>query len=413
MPETLSAAPQSFDDLLSEAAVQTPTEFYNRLREQEPVYWNPRWNGWIVTGYRDVMAGFRDHERLSSDRFAGPFAKDMADSGSRYRQLIDFMNHWMFTKDRPYHTHLRSLVNTAFTPRSVEVLRPRIQQLTASLAESLRGRDRVNLMAEFAFTLPVIVIAEYLGIPPESRENLRAWSDDLGAVVFFQGGNQDRFETGGKAMEQLAELIRPIVRDRARNPREDLISGMVHAELDGDRFLEDEIISNVVLMVFAGHETTMNLIANGVVAFDRFPGEWQRLADDQGLARTAVEEVLRYDGPIRALARWAREPFELSGRRIDTNDRVLLVQHAANHDPTFFPHADRFDVGRWPNKHLAFGQGIHTCVGAPLARLEAQEAFAYLAREFSAVEVLTPDLRYSRNLVSRSLLGLEVRLHER
>ncbi|MFG2039814.1 cytochrome P450 [Dactylosporangium sp. NPDC048998] len=413
MTETLPAAPQLFDDLLSDAAIQTPTEFYNRLREQDPVHWNPRWNGWIVTGYRDVIAGFRDHERLSSDRFAGPFAKDMAGSGSRYQQLIDFMSHWMFTKDRPYHTHLRSLVNTAFTPRSVEVLRPRIRQLVASLADSLRGRDRVNFMAEFAFTLPVVVIAEYLGIPPESRENLRAWSEDLGAVVFFQGGNQDRFDTGGQAMQHLAELIRPIVRDRATNPREDLISGMVHAELDGDRFEEDEIISNVVLMVFAGHETTMNLIANGIVAFDRFPGEWERLAGDPGLARTAVEEVLRYDGPIRALARWAKEPFELGGRQIEKNHRILLVQHAANHDPAFFAHPGHFDIGRWPNKHLAFGQGIHTCVGAPLARLEAQEAFAYLAREFASVEVLTRELRYGRNLVSRSLSGLDARLHDR
>jgi cytochrome P450 len=166
-------------------------------------------------------------------------------------------------------------------------------------------------------------------------------------------------------------------------------------------------------MVFAGHETTMNLLANGIVAFDKFLGQWDRLVGDERMARTATEEVLRYDGPIRALARWAKVPFEIQGRQIRANDRVLLVQHGANHDPKYFDRPDEFDVARWPNKHLAFGQGIHTCLGAPLARLEAQEAYAYLAREFSSIEVLTKKLTYSRTVVSRSLEGLDVRFIDR
>lgn len=412
MTEALSATPPSLDDLLSEEAVQDPTSFYNHLREIDPVYWNSRWNGWIVTGYDDVIGGFRDFARLSNDRFKGPFAKDMQAASSRYEQLIEFMGYWLFTKDRPYHTHLRSLVNTAFTPRAVERVRPRVQELVVELTDRLRGRDSANFMAEFAFTLPVVVISEFLGIPPESREHLHEWSEAIGEVV-FQGGNQDRFDKGGQAMEELANLMRPIVRARQKDPQDDLISGMVHAEVDGDTFLEDEIIANVVLMVFAGHETTMNLIANGVVAFDRFPDQWARLQGDPAVARVAVEEVLRWDGPIRALARWAKEPFELGGKQIRENDRVLLVQHGANHDPAAYERADQFDIGRWPNKHLAFGQGIHTCLGAPLARLEAQEAFTHLSREFASIEVLTEELRYAPNLVNRSLTNLEVKVHEK
>jgi cytochrome P450 len=407
-----SIAPD-LDDLLSELAINDPNTYFRRLREAAPVRWNPRWHGWIVTDYADVTAGFRDHRRLSSDRFGGPFARDVAESGSRYAELIGFMSKWMFATDRPYHTHLRSLVNAAFTPLSVERLRPRIRELVRALAEPLRGGEIVNFMSRFAFTLPVIVIAEYLGLSPETRQEVRALSEDLGALIFVQGNSADRFANGERAMTGLVELIRPVVAARTAQPRDDLISAMIHTKVGGESFTEDEIISNAVLMVFAGHETTMNLLANGLVAFDRSPGQWELLKADHGLARTAVEEVLRIDGPIKALARWAREPHVLGGQRIAKNDRVLLVQHAANHDPAFFTDPDRFDITRWPNKHVAFGSGIHTCLGAPLARLEAQEAFAFLAGEFDSIEVVTPQLRYVPTVVSHGLLGLDVRLHSR
>ena len=409
----LKSHDQSLDDLLSDEAINDPFTYYKRLRDKNAVYWNERWNGWILTEYDDVVAGFRDHQRLSSDRFAGPFGEELIESKSEYQQLFEFLTKFFVWKDQPYHTHMRTLVNKAFTPKSVEVLRPRIKELVSSLAEPLRDRDEVNFLAEFAFGLPVIVIAEYLGVPAEARHEVREWSDDLGAVIFVQGDNADRFATAEKAMTNLVDLIKPIVRARKLEPRDDLISGMVHAELDGDSLSEEEVIANAVLMVFAGHETTMNLLANGVVAFDKFPDQWERLKDDPKMARTATEEVLRYDGPIRALGRWAKEPFELHGQHIREGDRLLLVQHGANHDPKFFENPGVFDPARWPNKHVAFGQGIHTCLGAPLARLEAQEAYAYLAQEFSSIEVLTKDLRYNRTVVSRSLRQLDVKFHER
>jgi cytochrome P450 len=405
------AAAPDLDDLLSEQAINDPDAFYRRLRDDAAVRWNGRWHGWVVTSYAGVVTGFRDHRRLSSARFEGPFAKDMNESRSRYRELIDFMSKWMFANDRPYHTHLRSLVNTAFTPKSVDQLRPRVRELVRSLAEQLDGRD-ANFMSEFAFTLPVVVIAEYLGIPADASQDMRRLSEDLGALIFVQGSTDDRFANGERAMNGLIEIVRPVVHARRAEPREDLISAMVHAQVDGRSFTEEEVVSNAVLMMFAGHETTMNLLANGIVAFDRNPGQWQKLRSDPARhARPAAEEVLRLDGPIKALARWAREDLELGGVRIKANDRVLLVQHAANHDPAVFPDPDRFDITRWPNKHVAFGSGIHTCLGAPLSRLEAQEAFAFLAERFTAIEVLTPRIRYVPNLVSHGPLEVAVRCH--
>jgi cytochrome P450 len=416
MAETAVAGGDAdLDDLLSDEAVNRPASFHARLRQVDAVYWNQRWKGWVLTGYDEVISAFRDHQRLSSDRFAGPFGEEMRRAAHRSgsQHLLGFLSKFFVWKDQPYHTHVRSLVNKAFTPRSVEQLRPRVRELARELAEPLRGRDSVDFLAEFAFQLPVIVIAEYLGIPPEARQEVRAWSDDLGAVIFVRGEDSARLQRGEAAMASLVEFLRPVVRARRANPRDDLLTGMVQAEERGDFLSEDEVIANAVLMVFAGHETTMNLIANGIVAFGEWPQEWQRLQREPDLARTATEEVLRYDGPIRAMARWAKEPFAISGRAVSEGDRLLLVQHAANRDPSAFADPDRFDITRWPNRHVAFGQGIHTCLGAPLARLETQEALRYLAAEFDTVEVLDSDLHYHPTIVSRSLQQLRVRFHDR
>lgn len=403
------------DDLLGQEATDRPTRYYARLRDIHPVYWNQRWNGWVVTGYHEVVAGFRDNHRLSSDRFAGPFGEELRRStvASGAEQLLGFLSKFFVWKDQPYHTRVRSLVNKAFTPRSVEQLRPRIRGLVRDLVDPLRDLDRLDFFTQFAFQVPVIVIAEYLGVPSEARQELREWSQDLGAVIFVQGDDADRMAHGEAAMKNLVDFLRPIVRARRTDPRDDLLTGMVQSEERGDFLSEDEVIANAILMMFAGHETTMNLLANGMVAFHDWPEQWDRLQGDQELARTATEEALRYDGPIRAMARWAKEPFELSGQQIRERDRVLLVQHAANRDPVGFDEPDRFDIARWPNRHVAFGQGIHTCLGAPLARMETEEAFRYLTEQFRSFDILEDELHYNPTMVSRSLNQLHLRFYPR
>jgi cytochrome P450 len=405
----MSMRSAELDDLLSDEAVNRPTAFYGRLRAHDPVYWNERWNGWILTGYDDVVEGFRNHQRLSSDRFAGPFGQDLSAASSGYDQLMRFLSRFFVWKDQPYHTRVRGLVNKAFTPRSVEVLRPRVRELIAELLEPLRAGNEVDFLGGFAFTLPVIVIGEYLGVPEDGSDDLRRWAEALGAVIFVSGNDEDRLRRGEEAMGQLADFLRPVIAARRTQPREDLLSGMLQAAEGGDVLSEDEVIANVILMVFAGHETTMNLLANGIVAFGRHPDQWAALRADPSLAATATEEILRYDGPIRAMARWAREPVRVRDREIGAGQRVLLVQQAANHDPAHFADPGRLDITRWPNRHTTFGQGIHTCLGAPLARLEAQEAFGALAAEFAGLEITEPELRYVPNIVSRSLQGLHAR----
>jgi len=399
------------DDLLGDEAINHPFRFYKTLREVSPVYWNARWNGWIVTGYEEVTTGYRDAQRLSSDRFSGPFGAEVRGNGE-HQQLLSFLSRFFVWKDPPFHTEMRGLVFKAFTPKSVESIRPRVKELVRDLADTLRNRPRVNFLSEFAFHLPVIVIAEYIGIPPESRDQVRIWSEQLAAVIFVSGNESDRMARAEEAMSGIDAFLRPILAARRKEPQEDLISALVNVEEGGKRLTDEDIIANVMLMIFAGHETTMNLLSNGIVAFNQFPEQWQRLRSDHSLLRSATEEILRFDGPIRGLGRWATETFELGAQTINERDRVFLIQHAANRDPAAFQDPDGFDIGRWPNRHAAFGQGIHTCLGSPLARLEMQEALAYLTTAFERIDVVEEELRYNPTMVSRSLKRLDVRVVE-
>ncbi len=411
MPPESNHDPE-LDDLLGDEAVNHPERYYAKLRGINPVLWNPRWNGWIVTGYDQVMSGFRDPGRLSSDRFSGPFGAELRRAETGSQQLIGFLSKFFVWKDAPYHTRARALVNRAFVPKSIERMRPRIQSLVRDLAEPHRDGRPFNFMSRFAFPLPVNIICEFLGVGEESRADLHTWSEDLGAVIFVRGHDDDKLKRGEAAMGNLADLMRPIVKERIANPADDVLSALSQPDENGERLTDDEIIANAALMVFAGHETTMNLLANGMVAFHRFPDQWELLRQNPEMARTATEELLRFDGPIRGMGRWAKTSFDFHGQRIEEGDRLFLMQHAANRDPAAFSDPDSLDITRSPNRHAAFGQGIHTCLGAPLARLEVMEALTYLSSQFKSIEVTTPKLEYNPTMVSRSLQHLEVRFHK-
>ncbi|MGE0825070.1 MAG: cytochrome P450 [Candidatus Binatia bacterium] len=398
------------DNLSAPEIIADPYPYFHQLRAEDPVHWNEKWGGWILTRYDDVQSSFQD-KRLSADRMS-PFMRSLPkEQAEELQPSFQIFSKWMVFTDPPVHTRLRMLVNKAFTPRRVEELRPRIQEIVDELLDSIEKQGQVELIRDFAYILPVTVIAEMLGVPPRDREQIKTWSDEVTLFIFGAIGVPDRRERAQQALLELANYLRGVIAERRAQPRNDLISALLAAQEQDDTLSEDEIVGTCTLALFGGHETTTNLISSSTLALLRNPDQRRRLAENPSLIASAVEEFLRYDGPSKSMVRLALEDFDLRGKTIKKGQRLLLVQSAANRDPERFPEPDRLDIARQPNPHVAFGYGIHFCLGAPLARLEAQITLSSLFRRFPHLRLTSEQLEWHPTIVSRALKALPVTLH--
>ena len=386
---------KSFDQhLLTPAYLADPYPYYHQLRCEAPVYWSEAMEAWLLTRYGDAEATLRDPRLVSGTRIAAAVRQLPETVQPEVQALEGHISTWMGFIDPPDHTRLRALVSNAFTPRMIRGLGPRIQAIVDELLDRVQEAGRMDLIADFAFPLPAIVIAEMLGLPPEDREQFKQWSND---VMAFLGTGRSRVDVARRAQQgvyALKDYLRGIFRQRRQRPEEDLISALLVVEEEGDRLSEEEMFGMCVFLLVAGHETTLALIGNGLLALLRNPEQKQMLQEDPGLIDSAVEEFLRYDSPIQHQTRVAREDFELEGQRIRRGDRVLPMLGAANRDPAQFADPDRLDIRRQPNPHLAFGYGIHFCLGAPLARLEGQIAIRTILRRLPRMQLTEGNLRW-------------------
>src|SRR5215831_14496349 len=372
----MATAPIEFNPF-DPAVVADPYPYYRLMRERDPVHRNNSIRAWFLTRHADVDELLRD-DRFSSDGTRGErYVPPPPGRGRPGRSML--------VVDPPDHTRLRNLVSKAFTPRMVERLRPRIEAIAADLVDRLADESRADLISRFAYPLPVIVIAEMLGVPARDRAQFQEWSAVVvrGLDPVLDSATQ---EAVFDARDALVAYIRGIIGERRREPADDLITAMIAAREKGDLFSEGELVAMCNLLLIAGHETTVNLIGGGVLALLRNPDQLDRLRREPALATTAVEELLRYAPPVQWTGRVATEELELGGRRIAPRQSVVGILAAANRDPEVFDDPDRLDIGRDPNPHVAFGRGIHFCLGAPLARLEAAVAMPMLVARF-------PDLR--------------------
>lgn len=396
------------DDLMTPEVIRDPHGYYRQLRQADPVHWNEMWGGWIVTRYADSVAILRDADRFSSDRMGYLAAELPPEAQEPIFPIFDVLSRWMVFADPPRHTDLRMLLNRRFTPRAVEGYRDRVREIVDESLDELLPRGRMEVVRDFAYRVPMTVILDLMGTPDLDRDLIKEWSEMLGTFFFIRADEPRRREIATAGVSKLVDYLTPVVEDRAQNLGEDdLISILLGAEAEG-RLSRKDVISNCVLLVFGGHETTMNLIANGTLALIRNPDQWDRLAADEDLAKPAVEELLRYDGSVKATVRWAKEDVEIGGRTIKAGHRVLVALSGANRDPEKFEDPDRLDLGRTPNHHVAFAHGIHVCVGAPLARLEAQEAFKGLVAKLPRPELESSEMSYFPTVVGRSLKTLPV-----
>lgn len=385
-----------------------PYPAYRRLRERAAIVRMPLFGAWLATRYADVEMVLRER-RFSANRDDLLIMKLLRRSSRQAPDLLNLVDHNLLMIDPPRHTRLRGLVNKAFTPRRVERLRPRVEVLVEELLDRVARRGEMELIRDLAAPLPVIVIAELLGVPPEDREQLVRWSDELVELLDPLSG-RDGLDPPKRASHVLAEYFRRLLAERRREPRDDLLSAMLAAEDQGERLQEGELLSLCELILAAGNETTRNLIGNGVLALIRHPEERKRLQEEPALLPSAVEEFLRFDGPIQMTDRVATEDCEIGGQRIRAGQLVGVLLGSANRDPERFTDPDRLDVGRADNRHLAFGHGLHFCLGAGLARLEAQVAIGALLRRFPDFRGEPEPTGWKHSVVLRGPTGLPLRL---
>lgn len=399
------------ENLLCEEAVRDPHSYFRRLRETDPVHWNPRHRAWVITRYEDVAHELRS-SALTAERIT-PFTEAVtrAANSDSVDATFAILKEWLVFRDPPEHTRLRRLVARAFTPRVVKARMDEITQTIEGLVDDLRDHRGVDLIHEFAFPLPAVVIAQMLGVPPEDRNLFKEWSDKLTSLVFGAYGQEDRFESAARGMIELRDYLMALIEEHQRRPGDNLISLLLEHEGD-DALSREELVATCTLLLFGGHETTTNLIGNGTLALLSHPDQLATLRSKPDLIGPAVEEILRYDGPARATVRLVKEEHEVGGRVLKEGERVFLVNLAANRDPKAYPQPDRLDIERNPGNHLGFGVGIHYCLGAPLARLEGQLAISRLLDAFPdlSLEAEPRELEWHGTMLSRGLQSLPVNL---
>ena len=405
----------SFDDLLlSPEYVESPYATYDLLRNERPVYWCQKWNGWLLTRFDDVQAVLQDPKNFSN---AGRYTKFLAPLSADQRAQLGYLQHHyehggLVQLDPPAHTRLRKLVNSAFTPRIVGKMEGLVHEIVADLIAAFADEDDVELIYRFAFPLPAIVIAGMLGVPRDERDRFKDWSS---TIQRFLGSGKVNFEyalAAQDAWQNMNGYFADLFAERTARPQDDLVSGLAQAEVDGETLTRDEVIRTCGAMLIAGHETTTNLISNGLWRLLDCPRQLERLRADPNLYPPAVEEFLRCESPFQSAPRTLTADFVLRGQALKRGDLAYAMLGAANRDPVRFPNPQELDLGRKDNKHLAFGYGVHFCVGAALARLEAPIAIRAILERF-------PDIRLDErrppmwkvSMVQRGMEQFWLRLH--
>ncbi|MYL65027.1 cytochrome P450 [Bacillus hwajinpoensis] len=378
-------------------------EFYENLRKDEPITSIGSSNGnntWLVTTYDDVL------ELLKRPSFIKDQSKLFSKSARSEEEPLEtkIFHHMMLDVDPPDHTRLRKLVQPGFNPKAIKELAPRIEAIADQLIDEMKQKNSADLIDDFAFPLPIIVISELLGVPTEDRDKFRKWSN---SIVSASDNMEGEFMND---VREFTEYLTSLFEKRKADPQDDLISNLIKHEEDGEKLSSDELYSMVFLLIIAGHETTVNLIGNGMLALFEHPDQLELLQNDFSLIEGAIEEALRYYSPVDfSTARWAEEDFEFKGVQLRKGDMVLASISSANRDEKKFENPNQFDITRKPNPHIAFGYGIHFCLGAPLARLEGKIAYEKLLQAFPSIQ-LAEDPKWRNMFLLRGLQELKVKL---
>lgn len=368
-----------------------PFPVYAKLREADPVHWSPSLKSWVITRYTDVRdLLLSDH--LSVNRLIQFYKALPPADAALLKDIIHYLNLWLVFRDPPDHTRVRHILRHAFTAKAVEKIRPNIIEIADMLLDRLEtaGTNDVDLIREFALQVPAFVIMDLLDVPREMLDDFKEWSDDM--AVFIGGARRsgDKYKRAARGCEKMSGYFRVLIQERTANPKPGFLMDLINARDEDEKLSDDELVATCILVLFAGHETTTNLIGNAALLLMRHKDQQSKLRENPDLIDSMIEEVLRFDGPTNALVRVVAQDHELHGRQLRQGDRVFVMVNSANRDPLVFDNADQFDISRQQNRHLTFGQGIHLCLGSKLAREEGRIAVQRLFDRFPNLS-LDPD----------------------
>ena len=393
----------------SDGFFENPYPIYKRFLEEGPIHYLD-FNGrklWTVFSYAHCSTAIRD-ARFSARRAEGMLAALPAEHRSQYTEIVRLLNLWMLFIDAPEHSRLRKLMNKGFSPAVVECLRPQVELMVDRMLDPLQRDSEIDLMKQIAHPLPVSVIAEMLGIRAANQEDLLRKSDAIAAFMGNPSRTEAQARTAQDAILELTAYFGKVVAERRTRRGNDLVSLLLDIEEEGEVLTEEELYAQCIMLLFGGHETTRNLIGNGIYTLLRHPEQAAELRGNQELIRSAVEELLRYESPVQFSARVTREEVGICGAQLGRGETILFMNAAANRDPQRFQEPDRLDLKRANNSHLAFGAGAHFCIGSQLARLEGQVAIAKLLHKFPRMRLVKPKVEWLPNLGLRGLKELRV-----
>ena len=397
------------DDMFAPDVIHDPYTYYGRLRDEDPVHWNQLYELWVITRHDDLVWLTRNHELFSSAVFLNDprpaYPTIVEEDFDLYEFVRNYQGQQFIQHDRPEHLEMRKVVHTYFTPKSMEEWRPLVKSAINDLLDDAEEKGEFDMMRDLATPLPVLVIADMMGVPKEERPIIRRISEQL---LNIARGEPDRMKELTAGMKAMLEYVNPMVEERLKQPADDCISVLAGGEKAGV-FTREQVLVNTSLLLLAGHETTINLICNGTLSLMRNRDQWDLLQDDPaGMMVRVTEEALRYDPPVKSIQRIASQDVEMRGKLIQKDDRIRWFIPSANRDPNKFEKPDTMDVTRWPNPHVAFGAGIHHCLGATIARVEGQEVFRELAERYPKMELVTDEMEYQPSITFRSVKGMPI-----
>lgn len=392
----------------TDAAVRRdPFPLYQRLQDEDPVHWSEPLRSWIITRYDDVRQVALTPQ-MSSDRLR-PFYEAQTDARRDVLSgVMRYLNLWLVFRAPPEHTRVRKLLNSVFTPALIASMQGSITDTVEHILAQLPPGQPIDFMRDVAVLLPAYVILDMLSVPRAHFPEIKVWSDELRLFIGTARGERDKYTRAREGADRMADYFRQVIARRRAAPGDDVVSRMIAARVDGQSLSEDELVATCMLVLFGGHETTTSLLGNALKALLDHPEQHERLRSNPELIDSAIEEFLRFDGPSNSIARVVAVDHEVAGRQLRQGERVFAMINAANRDPRRFEHPHALDLGRSPNRHLTFGQGLHFCLGAPLARLEAKVCMATLVQRYPGVRLAPGAVEWMDALVMRGLNTLPV-----